>query len=460
MKKMLKKCGVNTIITDKIKMKKLFTIFILLSAIVGGLSSAYAQSLPRRQAGKHSVTQIHKNTEALQKANNQQELLSSFNKQTSFISPIKKTIPELKTKSLIQINDSIYYWQWDTISIGWVIYYKDINIVYDAHNNITSELRKFWNGSAWDNPMLRTYTYDANNNQTSDLQQHWNGSTWGNSFLLTYTYDAHNNQTSFLLQNWNGSAWVNSNQYIYTYDVNNNQTSYLSQSWNGSAWVVDHDQEWKDTYTYDVNNNLTSELDQDWNGSTWVNSYQYTGTYDVNNNITSVLGKSWNGSAWVNSEQSIYTYDVNNNMTSYLYQSWNGSAWVNSNQNTHAYDANNFTKSDTYKSWNSNGTIVTYGDSTFYYFHTITGVNDLIVQGENITIYPNPATEIVSFKIDNRNNADLTLNIYNVTGTLVKSETLRQNQRQINIRDLSNGIYMVEIKTKEWTGKQKLIIQR
>ena len=75
-------------------------------------------------------------------------------------------------------------------------------------------------------------------------------------------------------------------------------------------------------------------------------------------------------------------------------------------------------------------------------------------------LYPNPASNIVTLNIDNLYNTDWTLNIYNVVGTLVKSEMLKQNNRQINIGDLSNGIYIVEIKTKEWTGKQKLIIQR
>ena len=44
-------------------------------------------------------------------------------------------------------------------------------------------------------------------------------------------------------------------------------------------------------------------------------------------------------------------------------------------------------------------------------------------------------------------------------GTLVKIETLKQKQ-QINISDLSNGVYMVTIKSKDITEYQKLIIQR
>ncbi|NCA81004.1 MAG: T9SS type A sorting domain-containing protein, partial [Sphingobacteriia bacterium] len=42
---------------------------------------------------------------------------------------------------------------------------------------------------------------------------------------------------------------------------------------------------------------------------------------------------------------------------------------------------------------------------------------------------------------------------------LVKTEMRKQN-RQINIENLSDGIYMVEIKSKAWTRKQKLIIQK
>jgi len=45
-------------------------------------------------------------------------------------------------------------------------------------------------------------------------------------------------------------------------------------------------------------------------------------------------------------------------------------------------------------------------------------------------------------------------------GSLVKTELLKQNQQQINIGDLSNGIYIVKIKSKRLIGNQKLIIKR
>ena len=90
----------------------------------------------------------------------------------------------------------------------------------------------------------------------------------------------------------------------------------------------------------------------------------------------------------------------------------------------------------------------------------ISGISDQNSEKIALMLFPNPASEIVTLNVDDMNNIDFTLSIYNVFGALVKSEILKQNNQQINIGDLSSGIYMVEIKSKEWAGKQKLIIQR
>jgi hypothetical protein len=78
----------------------------------------------------------------------------------------------------------------------------------------------------------------------------------------------------------------------------------------------------------------------------------------------------------------------------------------------------------------------------------------------SFSIYPNPTADIVTLKLDNLNHSNLTVNIYNLTGTLVKTVKLHQNIQQINVHDLVNGIYMVEIKSEEHTDVKKLIINR
>jgi len=106
-----------------------------------------------------------------------------------------------------------------------------------------------------------------------------------------------------------------------------------------------------------------------------------------------------------------------------------------------------------------------HGNSVLYvdnlnFDNLINSVAEQISENYTFSLYPNPASDIITFNIDNTNNADLTFNIYNIIGTLVKSEKLKQDNGQINIGYLNSGIYFVEIKSKEWAGKQKLIIQR
>jgi hypothetical protein len=105
------------------------------------------------------------------------------------------------------------------------------------------------------------------------------------------------------------------------------------------------------------------------------------------------------------------------------------------------------------------------GNSVLYvdnlnFDNLITSVQEQTAKKTLFNLYPNPASDIVTLNIGNTNNTDLTLNIYNVIGTLVKSEMLKQNTRQINIGDLNNGVYMLSIKANDRTENKRLIIQR
>lgn len=72
---------------------------------------------------------------------------------------------------------------------------------------------------------------------------------------------------------------------------------------------------------------------------------------------------------------------------------------------------------------------------------------------------------MVSLNIDsenfqNINNEDFEMNVYNMMGKLVKTAVLKQTQNQINMDDLSNGVYMLIVKSKSVTTTKNLIIQK
>ena len=107
-------------------MKKLLLVSII--AISASFANAQWQqsnvhdgSIIKASAISRKNTSIFRNKETLMKTNYQLERLTSIIKQKKFTIPDKKNTVELKTKSLIQIYDSIYQWKWDTIINEWAI---------------------------------------------------------------------------------------------------------------------------------------------------------------------------------------------------------------------------------------------------------------------------------------------------------------------------------------------------
>ncbi|TSA27868.1 MAG: T9SS C-terminal target domain-containing protein [Bacteroidetes bacterium] len=98
--------------------------------------------------------------------------------------------------------------------------------------------------------------------------------------------------------------------------------------------------------------------------------------------------------------------------------------------------------------------------ATIKYSQSSSGVPEQNSEKSLFRLFPNPASHIVTIDITTTNREDPEITIYNMMGISVRSEMLKQNHQQINIGDLRNGSYTVEIKSKEWTEKQKLLIQR
>ena len=87
-------------------------------------------------------------------------------------------------------------------------------------------------------------------------------------------------------------------------------------------------------------------------------------------------------------------------------------------------------------------------------------VSDPIKLKSNFLLYPNPASDILIVSMDNYDNEPITLNIYNIFGSLVQSEILHSDHQTISVENLSNGIYIMEMRSKDWIEKQKMIIHK
>jgi len=73
-------------------------------------------------------------------------------------------------------------------------------------------------------------------------------------------------------------------------------------------------------------------------------------------------------------------------------------------------------------------------------------------------IYPNPANDKIT--IENSYSQPFKIKMYNLEGEVVKNEFLLSDKIQINVRDLSNGVYILVFSSAKKNIQEKIIIHR
>ncbi|MCQ2284384.1 MAG: fibronectin type III domain-containing protein [Bacteroidales bacterium] len=74
----------------------------------------------------------------------------------------------------------------------------------------------------------------------------------------------------------------------------------------------------------------------------------------------------------------------------------------------------------------------------------LTGVDEYIISN-NISLYPNPASNYVDVRVDNEEIQISELAVYDVYGKLLRTINVTENPTRIDISDLSDGMYFVRI---------------
>jgi hypothetical protein len=328
---------------------------------------------------------------------------------------------------------------------------------YDANQNLTSKSKHAGNGSGWENWSVQINSYDVQNNLVSEQYQQWQEDVWVNWMLNSFIYDTEQNMTTGVYQLWQNSAWQNSRKNIVTYDEHHNPLTYVIQTWpeGGNDWVNGN----KYTYTFDSDNHIINFLAQQYNtpDSSWTNLAFYTYSY-VNGNPTNLLYQTWDGSNWLNISLERNIYDVNNNHATSILEYWENGAWVRDNLSLNTFDSDNFTLSTTSLRWGSGGTVLLSGDSTYYYFRTVMGINDSPINDKSISLFPNPTTGKFTLSALSSINS---IEIYNLNGDCIWSDydLKRQTSKSIDLSASAKGIYFVKIKSGGVMHGRKIVIQ-
>jgi hypothetical protein len=72
-----------------------------------------------------------------------------------------------------------------------------------------------------------------------------------------------------------------------------------------------------------------------------------------------------------------------------------------------------------------------------------TSTEDLVQEDAQVMIYPNPAQDYLTIKLDTRENRELSTELFNVNGTLVMQSRIANGSVDIDISHLPSGIYLL-----------------
>jgi uncharacterized repeat protein (TIGR01451 family) len=98
----------------------------------------------------------------------------------------------------------------------------------------------------------------------------------------------------------------------------------------------------------------------------------------------------------------------------------------------------------------TNTTLNTVDILTETKYHTI---------AENISIYPNPAQDQLNLRINNfKNDKNSFVDIYNLSGQLVLSQTLVSNNNKIDLGNLNKGLYLLKTTVMGEVHTSKLVV--
>lgn len=290
--------------------------------------------------------------------------------------------------------------------------------IYNSANHLIVSLNKFYNlsGCNWNNQSLDSFIRNSNNlvireNIYSASPPSY---TWAPSLRLFFTYNSFDTLTEAMLLNYN--------MMTSTFDTSGKYKNIKFHYYN----------------KYDLNACVLKKYEyHNYSSGTFTPSFNEEVTYDNFNNLTKLINKSWNGSAF---------NDTTFGLVRTIY----------------------------YKSGTTIGEIDSivekikvipnmpfdFSEKYIYKGIQVTGINDLVNMKEAFRLYPVPASDFVNITPMTGYTID-EVNIFDLQGRLVgtvHNQTPHGNI-SINVSNLSQGYYGIQIITKEGNKFQSKIIK-
>lgn len=284
---------------------------------------------------------------------------------------------------------------------------------YNAQAKLTSIMSMQWSGvsNSWDTVQKRDIYYNGQGLEQVDSISLYALGSWIPAASITYTYSG-TNLTEINIYDFDGANWTRSQQYVNTYYPNGQlQTSNFNIDTGSSAPPVTL---FRDTFVYNGTPFCTS----------WVSYLNQTGAS---------LDTFFTLNKHLNSQ--------NLPDTAYFNVVLAGASWIE----TFTYNSSN--NPDMEMDMDAVGAPSNFMLKYYYENYNDLAVNNVPTKNNNITIYPNPASDQLNIQWKDANGTKAAISIVNAAGQVVYRDAFnwKQTTEAVSISNLQSGIYWISI---------------
>ena len=329
---------------------------------------------------------------------------------------------------------------------------------YNAENQPVQNETQTWNvvNKVWDKTAIDTTIYE-NKKIKQYSTKLWNKTTslYENSYKEEYQYDSEGNEVTYEFLIWDKTAqkWTGSAKNTKGYNAQNQLIE--TNKFNFNTLTQQYDATSKETHLVDSENRIieTTAFKYDQSGGLVPDS-KTTNKYGFDIDTSVLYTYDANLLSFVPSTRLSYGYGVNEKlirMTTELY-SKSDSKWNISILWNYTLDSNG--NWDEGIRQNALAGTLTLSRKTKYYYTQYNLVANSTLTSPAIEIYPNPSNGhlTVSQLSDFQN-----LSIYTLTGTLVLSRSLNQNEIFLDLSSYSAGSYLLVLSGNDRTIRAQII---
>lgn len=298
-----------------------------------------------------------------------------------------------------------------------------------AESQINGVIEQTIENGIWVNKTRIEYILDQYSIPTQLRTYHWDGNDWilsSRTGLLTWADWPNRELAAYTLQYMQENNWVNAERYSSQHDGDNYTAT--TEIWANEQWVNSTRESYSRTETQE------EIILENWTAQGWEKTEKYQGTFDYYGNPTGMYYSYWYGTEWELELEFFFDlkYNESNDVTEMVLRY----------RDTELSEPVNMSK---------------YVFSNFLHFTTdVPEINVL----NNVKVFPNPVKNTFTIQIDANANANYQVNIVNLAGQTVFSNSYTNPSISVNTEKFTTGMYLLNIKTDDGrTYNSKLLKQ-